>query len=210
VDRLLELLLLLKLPELLRLCVLSQLAHCLHLRLETHVWLVVQGSRTMVKNTQTYFSALPWGYNFGPFNFLSSFCAYVFLGYLLETSSGPGVLCWRYLHLLSRHLQLCWRPVRPSCWYLVDMSVAQSTCATAGNCDAKPSPLLQNDTVPTACPVCLVSDRHVVSLFPFSLDKAQPNEDVRTRSPNLYTTRTRCTAQSGYLDRHFEELMQIP
>lgn len=48
-------------------------------------------------------------------------------------------------------------------------------------------------------------DRHVVALFPFSLDKKQPHEHSRTRSPKLYTAKTRCLAQAKCLERHFEE-----
>ena len=51
-----------------------------------------------------------------------------------------------------------------------------------------------------------VSPRHVVSLFPFSLDKTHPNEDVRTRSPKVWTTRARYIAQDRCQMRHFEEL----
>jgi hypothetical protein len=51
------------------------------------------------------------------------------------------------------------------------------------------------------------SDRHVVALFPFSMDKVKTNEDVRTRSPKLWTTRARCTAQDRCMQRHFEELL---
>ena len=51
------------------------------------------------------------------------------------------------------------------------------------------------------------SCRHVVDLFPFSLDKDQPNEDVRTRSPKIYTTRARYTTQRRWVERHFEDLV---
>jgi hypothetical protein len=49
------------------------------------------------------------------------------------------------------------------------------------------------------------SDRHVVSVFPFSLDRLRTHADGRTRSPRLYTANTRCLAQSRCLSRHFEE-----
>ena len=49
------------------------------------------------------------------------------------------------------------------------------------------------------------SDRHLVSVFPFSLDRQRPHEDLRTRSPKVYAARTCCLAQRRCLRRHFEE-----
>ena len=49
------------------------------------------------------------------------------------------------------------------------------------------------------------SDRNLVSVFPFSLDRQRPHEDLRTRSPKVYAARTRCLTQRRCLRRHFEE-----
>jgi hypothetical protein len=49
------------------------------------------------------------------------------------------------------------------------------------------------------------SDRHLVSVFSFSLDRQRPHEDVKTRSPKVYVARTRCLVQRRCLRRHFEE-----
>ncbi len=49
------------------------------------------------------------------------------------------------------------------------------------------------------------SPRHVVAIFPFSLDKHKAHVDVRTISPKTYAASNRCLAQWRCLRRHFEE-----
>ena len=49
--------------------------------------------------------------------------------------------------------------------------------------------------------------KHVVAVFPFSLDKALVDEDVRTRSPKLWMTWARCITEDRSLLCHFKEVM---
>jgi len=50
------------------------------------------------------------------------------------------------------------------------------------------------------------SDRHVVALFPFSMDRALPNEHARTTSPKLYTTRVMTTFRFDLRHANFADI----